>query len=57
LYFGTPVVVLSTRNSVENLRRTGEAVINLPSDKEAEAVDRLALASIPEEAYKKEVVR
>ncbi len=74
LYFGTPVVVLSTRNAdgtdnlapfssvfwlgsmavlglntrsktVENLRRTGEAVINLPSDREAEAVDRLALTT------------
>jgi len=74
LYFGTPVVVLSTRNAdgtanlapfssvfwlgsravlglntrsqtVKNLRRTGEAVINLPSDQEADAVDRLALTT------------
>jgi len=74
LYFGTPVVVLSTRNAddtfnlapfssvfwlgsqailglntrsrtVENLRRTGETVINLPSDQEADAVDRLALTT------------
>ena len=83
LYFGTPVVVLSTRNldgtanlapfssvfwlgsqailglstlsrTVENLRRTGEAVINLPSDREAGAVDRLALTTgaDPVPAYK-----
>ncbi|WP_027941537.1 flavin reductase family protein [Amycolatopsis taiwanensis] len=74
LYFGTPVVLLSTGNedgtanlapissafwlgwrailgigasaqSARNLRRTGECVLNLPSVREAAAVDRLALTT------------
>jgi flavin reductase (DIM6/NTAB) family NADH-FMN oxidoreductase RutF len=72
LYFGTPVVLISTRNAdgganlapmssawwlgwrcmlglaassktTENLIRTGECVLNLPSVNEVGAVDRLAL--------------
>ncbi len=72
LYFGTPVVLTSTRNedgssnlapmssawwlgqscmlgldttskTTENLRRDGQCVLNLPSSKLVEAVDRLAL--------------
>lgn len=71
LYFGTPVVLISTQNvdgssniapmssawwlgwrcmlglsagskTTENLLRTGECVLNLPSEHEVEAVDRLA---------------
>lgn len=71
LYFGTPVVLISTENedgsynigpmssafwlgwrcvlglsavskSPENMWRTGEAVLNLPSDEMVAAVDRLA---------------
>jgi len=71
LYFGTPVVLISTLNpdgspnlapmssawwlghrcllglagsskTTENLRRTGECVLNLPSEDEAEHVDRIA---------------
>lgn len=74
LYFGTPVVVLSTENedgtfnlapissvfwlgwravlgistrskTVQNLRRTGQVVLNLPSSAEAALVDRLALTT------------
>ncbi|MEO3869437.1 flavin reductase family protein [Nonomuraea sp. B12E4] len=74
LYFGTPVVLISTLNedgtpnlapmssafwlgwrailglgggskTAENLRRTGECVLNLPSDAMAPAVDRLALTT------------
>jgi flavin reductase (DIM6/NTAB) family NADH-FMN oxidoreductase RutF len=74
LYFGTPVVLVSTENengtpnlapmssafwlgwrcvlglgarakTVRNLRRTGECVLNLPSDALAAAVDRLALTT------------
>ncbi|MBH1934230.1 flavin reductase family protein [Streptomyces sp. AV19] len=74
LYFGTPVVLISTRNedgtanlapmssafwlgwrgvlglsarsqTARNLRRTGECVLNLPSDAMAPAVDRLALTT------------
>jgi flavin reductase (DIM6/NTAB) family NADH-FMN oxidoreductase RutF len=72
LYFGTPVVLVSTLNedgtpnlapmssawwlrqhavlgfdptskTPENLLRTGECVLNLPSENEADLVDRLAL--------------
>jgi flavin reductase (DIM6/NTAB) family NADH-FMN oxidoreductase RutF len=72
LYFGTPVVIISTRNAdgttnlapmssawwldqscmlgmsgrsqtMHNLLREGECVLNLPSTAEATAVDRLAL--------------
>lgn len=72
LYFGTPVVLISTRNedgsanippfssafwlgwrcvlgvgafskTADNMIRTGECVVNLPSVKEAGAVNRLAL--------------
>lgn len=71
LYFGTPVVLISTLNedgsanlgpmssawwlgwrcmlgldpsskTVENLRRTGQCVVNLPSDAQAGAVDAIA---------------
>ncbi|MFC4083574.1 flavin reductase family protein [Amycolatopsis samaneae] len=74
LYFGTPVVLISTRNedgsanlapmssvfwlgwramlglgagsqTTRNLLRTGECVLNLPSDALAGAVDRLALTT------------
>jgi flavin reductase (DIM6/NTAB) family NADH-FMN oxidoreductase RutF len=74
LYFGTPVVLISTRNedgsanlapmssvfwlgwrcmlglsaysrTTENLRRTRECVLNLPSENEVGAVDRLALTT------------
>lgn len=74
LYFGTPVVLISTANedgapnlapmssafwlgwrcmlglaalskTSQNLLRTGEAVLNLPSDALAAAVDRLALTT------------
>ncbi|GHF71896.1 flavin reductase (DIM6/NTAB) family NADH-FMN oxidoreductase RutF [Amycolatopsis bartoniae] len=74
LYFGTPVVLLSTRNedetanlapmssafwlgwrgllglgaqskTAQNLLRTGECVLNLPSDEQAGHVDRLALTT------------
>ncbi|MFI9008183.1 flavin reductase family protein [Actinosynnema sp. NPDC053489] len=74
LYFGTPVVLISSENedgttnlapissafwlgwravlglgtksqTARNLRRTGEAVLNLPSDDLAPAVDRLALTT------------
>jgi flavin reductase (DIM6/NTAB) family NADH-FMN oxidoreductase RutF len=74
LYFGTPVVLISTRNeddtanlapmsscfwlgwrailglgagskTARNLLRTGEGVLNLPSDSLAPAVDRLALTT------------
>ena len=74
LYFGTPVVLISTVNedgtsnlapmssvfwlgwhcllglaatskTTQNLIRTGECVINLPSIQEVEAVDRLALTT------------
>jgi flavin reductase (DIM6/NTAB) family NADH-FMN oxidoreductase RutF len=74
LYFGTPVVLVSTANSdgsanlapvssvfwlgwravlgvnaasrtAENLVRTGECVLNLPSDSLVSAVDRLALTT------------
>ena len=74
LYFGTPVVLVSTLNadgtpnlapmssawwlrqdcvlgfdptskSPENLLRTGECVLNLPSERQADLVDRLALLS------------
>jgi flavin reductase (DIM6/NTAB) family NADH-FMN oxidoreductase RutF len=74
LYFGTPVVLISTLNedrtanlapmssafwllwrcvlglaasskTAENLLRTGEGVLNLPSDALATAVDRLALTT------------
>jgi flavin reductase (DIM6/NTAB) family NADH-FMN oxidoreductase RutF len=83
LYFGTPVVLISTRNedgsanlapmssafwlgwrailglgakskTAQNLLRTGECVLNLPSDAQAAAVDRLALTtgSNPVPTYK-----
>jgi len=74
LYFGTPVVLISSENedgsanlapmssafwlgwrcilglaaaskTTENLKRTGECVLNLPSDKQVHAVDRLALTT------------
>jgi flavin reductase (DIM6/NTAB) family NADH-FMN oxidoreductase RutF len=74
LYFGTPVVLVSTENedgsanlapissafwlgwrgvlgisassrTTQNMLRTGEAVLNLPSDALAPAVDRLALTT------------
>jgi flavin reductase (DIM6/NTAB) family NADH-FMN oxidoreductase RutF len=74
LYFGTPVVLISTCNSdgtyniapissifwlgwravigisafsktTENIRRTGECVLNLPSVHQADAVNRLALTT------------
>ncbi|MEQ0564137.1 flavin reductase family protein [Amycolatopsis sp. NEAU-NG30] len=74
LYFGTPVVLISSTNedgspnlapmssafwlgwravlglgarskTARNLRRTGECVLNLPSDALAPAVDRLALTT------------
>lgn len=74
LYFGTPVVLIGTRNendtpnlapmssawwlgwgcmlglnassrTVENLRRTGECVLNLPSAELAASVDRIALTT------------
>ncbi|TDD42085.1 flavin reductase family protein [Saccharopolyspora elongata] len=74
LYFGTPVVLISTLNedgsanlapmssafwlgwrgvlgmsahskTMQNMRRTGECVLNLPSDSLASAVDRLALTT------------
>jgi len=74
LYFGTPVILISTLNedgtnnlapmssafwlgwhcllglaatskTTQNLIRTGECVINLPSIEEVEAVDRLALTT------------
>src|SRR6185312_4413653 len=74
LYFGTPVVLIGTRNddgsdnlapissvfwlgwramigisalskTTENLLRTGECVLNLPSVREAAAVNRLALTT------------
>lgn len=74
MYFGTPVVLVSTRNNdgsdnlapissvfwlgwramigisafsktTENLLRTGECVLNLPSVKEVAAVNRLALTT------------
>ena len=81
MYFGTPVVLISTVNpddtpnlapmsaawwirssamlgmnaasqTVENLRREGECVLNLPSQEGVDAVDRLALttgkAAMPE---------
>lgn len=83
LYFGTPVVLVSTCNedgsanvapmssafwlgwrcmlglaaasrTSENLRRTRQCVLNLPSDRLVDAVDRLALTtgSDPVPAYK-----
>ncbi|WP_215550466.1 flavin reductase family protein [Amycolatopsis sp. CA-230715] len=74
LYFGTPVVLISTSNedgtpnlapmssafwlgwramlglgarskTTQNMLRTGECVLNLPSDALADAVDRLALTT------------
>jgi flavin reductase (DIM6/NTAB) family NADH-FMN oxidoreductase RutF len=74
LYFGTPVVLISTSNAdgtsniapissifwlgwraiigissfsktTENIRRTGECVLNLPSVHQADAVNRLALTT------------
>ncbi len=74
LYFGTPVVLITTTNeddsanlapmssawrldrscmlglgtrsqSFENLRRTGECVLNLPSSEMVSTVDRLALTT------------
>ena len=74
LYFGTPVVLISTTNidgtyniapissifwlgwraiigistfskTTENIRRTGECVLNLPSVQQADAVNRLALTT------------
>ncbi len=74
LYFGTPVVLIGTRNpdgsanlapfssvfwlgwraviglgtasqTAANLERTGAAVLNLPSEEQVAAVDRLALAT------------
>jgi flavin reductase (DIM6/NTAB) family NADH-FMN oxidoreductase RutF len=74
LYFGTPVVLVSSENedgsanlapmssafwlgwrcilglaasskTTANLKRTRECVLNLPSDKQADAVDRLALTT------------
>jgi flavin reductase (DIM6/NTAB) family NADH-FMN oxidoreductase RutF len=74
LYFGTPVVLISTCNedgtpnlapissvfwlgwrcvigisafskTTENIRRTGECVLNLPSVNQVEAVNRLALTT------------
>ncbi|MFZ5546325.1 MAG: flavin reductase family protein [Pseudomonadota bacterium] len=74
LYFGTPVVLLSTLNAdgganlapmssafwlgwrcmlglgaasqtARNLQRSGECVLNLPSEREVAAVDRLALTT------------
>jgi flavin reductase (DIM6/NTAB) family NADH-FMN oxidoreductase RutF len=86
LYFGTPVVLISTRNedgsanlapmssafwlgwravlglgarskTAQNLLRTGECVLNLPSDAQAAAVDRLALTTgvnpVPSYRYKR----
>lgn len=76
LYFGTPVVLISTLNedgssnlapmssafwlgwrcmlglathskTSQNLRRTGECVLNLPSDAMVSAVDRLAARPVP----------
>lgn len=83
LYFGTPVVLIGTRNpdgsanlapfssvfwlgwravvglgvasqTAANLERTGAAVLNLPSEEQAAAVDRLALttAANPVPPYK-----
>jgi flavin reductase (DIM6/NTAB) family NADH-FMN oxidoreductase RutF len=75
LYFGTPVVLISSENedgsvnlapmssafwlgwrcvlglaasskTTENLKRTGECVLNLPSEERAGAVDRLARSSV-----------
>jgi flavin reductase (DIM6/NTAB) family NADH-FMN oxidoreductase RutF len=85
LYFGTPVVLISTRNedgsanlapmssafwlgwrgvlglsakskTAQNLLRTGECVLNLPSDAQATAVNRLALTTgvDPVPSYKHE---
>jgi flavin reductase (DIM6/NTAB) family NADH-FMN oxidoreductase RutF len=85
LYFGTPVVLISTRNedgsanlapmssafwlgwravlglsakskTAQNLLRTGECVLNLPSDAQAAAVNRLALTTgvDPVPSYKHE---
>ncbi|MER5390081.1 flavin reductase family protein [Saccharopolyspora sp. NPDC002686] len=85
LYFGTPVVLISTINedgstnlapmssafwlgwramlgmsarskTIQNIRRTGECVLNLPSDSLAHVVDRLALTtgSDPVPPYKQE---
>jgi flavin reductase (DIM6/NTAB) family NADH-FMN oxidoreductase RutF len=74
LYFGTPVVLISSENedgsanlapmssafwlgwrcilglsasskTTANLMRTGECVLNLPSDEQVDAVDRLALTT------------
>lgn len=74
LYFGTPVVLVSTTNpegttnlapissawwlddrcligvgdlarTSENLRRTGECVLNLPSSAQVDAVDRIAMTT------------
>ena len=74
LYFGTPVVLISSANedasinlapmssafwlgwrcilglaatskTTENLKRTGECVLNLPCDEQVQAVDRLALTT------------
>jgi flavin reductase (DIM6/NTAB) family NADH-FMN oxidoreductase RutF len=74
LYFGTPVVLISTANedgssnlapmssafwlgwrcvlglaassrTTENMKRTGECVLNLPSAEQVHAVDRLALTT------------
>jgi flavin reductase (DIM6/NTAB) family NADH-FMN oxidoreductase RutF len=74
LYFGTPVILLSTTNedgtanlapmsssfcsgwwimlglassgkTAQNMRRTGEVVLNLPSSAQVSAVDRLALTT------------
>jgi flavin reductase (DIM6/NTAB) family NADH-FMN oxidoreductase RutF len=86
LYFGTPVVLISTCNedgsfniapissvfwlgwrcvigisglskTTENIKRTGEAVLNLPSVREAAAVNRLALTTgshtVPESKKRK----
>jgi len=86
LYFGTPVVLISTCNedgsyniapissvfwlgwrciigisgaskTTENIKRTGEAVLNLPSVLEAAAVNRLALTTgsdpVPESKKRK----
>jgi flavin reductase (DIM6/NTAB) family NADH-FMN oxidoreductase RutF len=86
LYFGTPVVLISTCNedgtanlapmssawwlndscmlgmsgrsqTVQNLRRTGECVLNLPSVEQVDAVNRLALLTgrDPVPSYKAEM--
>jgi flavin reductase (DIM6/NTAB) family NADH-FMN oxidoreductase RutF len=47
LYFGTPVVLLSTVNpdGNPNLARTGEVAVALPAAGQVDAVNRLALAT------------